>query len=190
MEKAVYLSAEDSWGLKTWKESLPQEHYKTSINNYKSFYSELESELKKILMRNKFIVIYDLHSYNYKRNGPSQPPESDNYNPELNLGTGTMNRNRWAPIVEKFIEGVKNYNFMGRSLDIRENVKFRGGNFARWIHQKYPDSICCLSIEFRKFFMNEWTGEPYHDVIEEIKNLLKYTTDGVLKELNSFTSSK
>ena len=189
-EKAVYLKPEDSWGLKTWKIPLTEQVYLNSLEKHSNFYRELELELNKLLEYNKFIVVYDLHSYNYRRNGPSEPPESDAQNPELNLGTGTMDRERWAPLVDKFIADVKNYDFMGRSLDIRENIKFKGGYIAKWIHQKYPDSICCLSIEFRKFFMDEWTGEPYHDKIEEIKNLLKHTTRGVLNELNSFTSSK
>jgi hypothetical protein len=135
---------------------------------------------------NKVIVIYDLHSYNYKRNGADQPAEPDSLNPELNLGTGTLNRERWSPIVDRFIDDVKNYDFIGRKIDIRENIKFKGGHFPRWIHQKYPHSICCLSIEFRKFFMDEWTGEPYEDVIEAIGQLLKFTTDGVIEEICNF----
>lgn len=187
-EKAVYLKPEDSWGLKVWKEEIPDEIYKRSLKKYSEFYSQLEKEIKNHLKRNKTIVVYDLHSYNYKRDGASKPPEPDEQNPELNLGTGTLNRVRWAPIVDRFISETRSYNFMGRNLDIRENIKFRGGYFPRWIHENFPSNVCSLSIEFRKFFMDEWTGEPYEDVINEIGKLLKHTSVGVLEEINKLNN--
>ncbi len=183
-EKAVYLKPEDSWGLKVWKEQIPGELYQGSLKKYSDFYSQLEKEINTHLDHNKTVVVYDLHSYNYKRNGANQPPEPDELNPEINLGTGTLNREKWAPIIDRFINETVSYNFMGRNVDIRENIKFRGGYFPRWIHEKFPNNVCSLSIEFRKFFMDEWTGEPYPDVIEEIKKLLKHTTYGVLEEIN------
>ena len=187
-EKAVYLKPEDSWGLKVWKEEIPDDIYKRSLKIYSEFYSQLEKEINNHLKQNKIIVVYDLHSYNYKRDGASKPPEADEQNPEINLGTGTLNRERWAPIVDRFIDETRSYNFMGRNLDIRENIKFRGGYFPRWIHENFPNNVCSLSIEFRKFFMDEWTGEPYEDVINEIGKLLKHTTVGVLEEINKLNN--
>lgn len=187
-EKAVYLKPEDSWGLKVWKHELPEELYLSSISKYDLFYTELEKQINLLLETNKFIIIYDLHSYNYKRNGAEAPAEDDILNPELNLGTGTMNRETWAPVVDRFIADSRSYNFMGRNLDVRENIKFKGGNLARWIHQKYPKSVCSLSIEFRKFFMDEWTGLPDKEIIAEIGKLLTFTVDGLLEELKKKNS--
>ena len=187
-EKAVYLKPDDSWGLKVWKEEIPDDIYKRSFKKYSEFYSQLEKEIKNHLKHNKIIVVYDIHSYNYKRDGANKPPEADEQNPEINLGTGTLNRERWAPIVDRFIDETKKYNFMGRTLDIRENIKFRGGYFPRWIHENFPNSVCSLSIEFRKFFMDEWTGEPYNEVIEEIKALLQFTKLGVLEEITKMNN--
>ena len=62
-------------------------------------------------------------------------------------------------------------------------MKFRGGNFSRWIHENFPESGCSIAIEFKKFFMDEWTGEPDYVVIEAIKSALKSTVAGVLEEL-------
>lgn len=188
-EKAVYLKPEDAWGLKVWKEELPDDVYQRSLKKYYEFYSQLEKEINKQLAQNKFIVIYDLHSYNYKRNGANNPPEDDLLNPEINLGTGTMNHDKWGSLVARFIKDIQGYNFMGRTLDIRENIKFRGGYFPRWIHEKFPNQVCCLSIEFRKFFMDEWTGEPFEDVITEINKILQFTTIGVLEEINKMNKS-
>jgi N-formylglutamate deformylase len=185
-DKAVYLTPEDSWGLRVWNQDLPEEQYNYSIQLYDKFYKKLEGALNKMRRFSRYIVIYDLHSYNYKRNGPDNPPEEDRLNPEINLGTGTMNREKWAPIVDRFLSDIKSYDFLGRKLDIRENIKFKGGYFPRWIHQNFPENVCCLSIEFRKFFMDEWTGKPNLEVINEIKKVLKNTTDGVLEEISKF----
>lgn len=187
-DKAVYLTPDDSWGLKVWKYSLPEDVYYRSQLEYHNFYSELEKNINSLLKQNEVIVVYDLHSYNYKRNGPTQPAEPNSLNPELNLGTGTLNRERWLPIIDRFVGDVESYDFLGRKIDIRENVKFRGGNFPRWLHQKFPESVCCLSIEFRKFFMDEWTGEPYIPIIKEIGKLLELTTLGILEEITKMKS--
>ncbi len=186
-EKAVYLKPEDAWGLKVWNRNLSEDIYQRSIEKYDQFYLELEKMINLLLEKNKFVVIYDLHTYNYRRNGANAPAEEDILNPELNLGTGTLNRDFWAPIIDRFIKETKDYNFMGKSIDVRENVKFKGGNLARWVHQKYPDSVCSLSIEFRKFFMDEWTGQPNDLIISEIGKLLQYSVNGILEELKEFT---
>jgi hypothetical protein len=43
--------------------------------------------------------------------------------------------------------------------------------------------VCVLSIEFKKFFMDEWTGEPYEDVISAIGEALQSTASAALAEL-------
>jgi hypothetical protein len=78
---------------------------------------------------------------------------------------------------------LRAFDFLGRQLDIRENVKFRGGQLARWTHEQFPHSGCVLSIEFKKFFMDEWTGIPDSTQLEAIRQGLQSTVPGVLEEL-------
>jgi hypothetical protein len=47
-------------------------------------------------------VVFDLHTYNHRREGPDTPPAEEVGNPEVNLGTGTMDRRKWAPIIDRF----------------------------------------------------------------------------------------
>jgi hypothetical protein len=102
------------------------------------------------------------------------------------VGTGTMDRARWAPIVDRFIAELRTVDFLGRQLDVRENVKFFGGQLGRWTHQNFPESACVLSIEFKKFFMDEWTGEPdpANKQLDAIRQALAATIPGVLEELD------
>ena len=64
---------------------------------------------------------------------------------------------------------------------MRENIKFRGGNFPPWINQNFPKSGCAIAIEFKKFFMNEWSGEPDTTQIAEIGRALESTVPVVLE---------
>ena len=124
-------------------------------------------------------------SYNHRREGPNALPADAEGNPEVNIGTGNMNLQKWGPLVEHFITDLQNFDFLGRHLDVRQNVKFRGGHFSRWIHEFFPDSGCALAIEFKKFFMDEWTGEPDMAQINTIQQALQSTLPRILKELGT-----
>ena len=58
-----------------------------------------------------------------------------------------------------FVEALGDQEVRGHRLDVRVNVRFRGGFLCRWIVEHYPDTACPLAIEFKKVFMDEWTGQ-------------------------------
>lgn len=182
-EAAVYRMKEDSWGLEVWRNGLPEEAMERSIAEYDSFYLEMERLLSEIQVQHDHFVVYDLHSYNHRRDGLGRPPADQSENPDVNVGTGTMNRVLWAPIVDRFISDLRSFDFLGRQLDVRENVRFRGGNFPRWVHRTFPTSGCALAIEVKKFFMDEWTGEPDPVQVATMHRALLATIPGVLEEL-------
>jgi hypothetical protein len=43
---------------------------------------------------------------------------------------------------------------------------------VRWIHERYADTGCALALEFKKVFMDEWTGEPDDEHIAELGRAL------------------
>ncbi|WP_299758791.1 N-formylglutamate amidohydrolase [uncultured Pontibacter sp.] len=182
-EKAIYRKPEDAWGLQVWKDELPEELAQESMKRYDQFYKEVKRMLTGLLEKHDCLVIYDLHTYNHRREGQSGPAANPDENPEVNIGTGNMNREKWAPVVDAFINSLSSYNYQGRQLDVRENVKFKGGHFMRWIHDTFGDSVCVMSIEFKKFFMDEWTGEPDQAQVQEIRQALQQSTHPVLKAL-------
>jgi N-formylglutamate amidohydrolase len=182
-QSAVYRTKEDAWGLEVWKDGIPDELVTHSLLEYDSFYLEMERLLSEAEDRHRRFVVYDLHSYNHRRNGPDHLPAAQSKNPDVNVGTGTMNRALWAPIVDRFISDLRSFDLLGRRLDVRENVRFRGGNFPRWVHQTFPDSGCALAIEVKKFFMDEWTGEADWAQITALHQALLATVPGVLEEL-------
>ena len=182
-EKAVYLVPSDAWGLELWKSTLPPGLIEESMALYRKFYVSVAQGISELIRKFGRILVYDLHSYNHRRNGPDGPPEDPVLNPEINLGTGTMDRAYWSPLVDRFLNELGKAEFQGRPLDIRENVKFKGGYFPRWIHENYSRSVCCLSIEVKKIYMDEWTGMPDPAALEAFGDALRRTIPGVLKVL-------
>jgi N-formylglutamate deformylase len=182
-EKAVYRTPEDAWGLGVWKDQPPDEMFARSLAEYDSFYAAMRKLLTQIERAHGRFVVLDLHSYNHRRQGPDGPPADEQGNPQVNVGTGTMNRDRWAPVVDAFVGTLRSFDFLGSSLDVRENVKFFGGNWAKWVHESFPESGVVLAIEFKKFFMDEWTGEPREGYLEAIEEALRFTIPAVLDAL-------
>ncbi len=183
-EKAVYIKPEDAWNLNIYRTTPTQEIINRSLEEYDSFYAEVSRLFSDFEKRFSRFVVYDIHSYCYRRSGPDGVEADPNANPEINIGTGTMNRELWSSVVDRFITDVRSFNYLGSQLDVRENIKFKGGYFAKYIHNHFPKSACVLSIEFKKIFMDEWTGELFKDKFELLKEVLKKTVPGVLKELN------
>jgi hypothetical protein len=182
-DTAVYRRPEDAWGLELWKGELPEESIQRSLAEYDAFYTELEAVLReKQRLYGRFVVL-DLHSYNHLREGPEGPPADPETNPQSNVGTGSMDRKRWGHLVDRFIADLRAFPFPGGALDVRENVKFRGRRLAAFVHETFPDSGCALAVEFKKFFMNEWTAEKDETLFRAVGEALRSTVPGLLEEL-------
>jgi N-formylglutamate deformylase len=168
---AVYLCPDDAWGLDVWSEALPDAEVQASLVVYDDFYAALAERLDRLAANGPFAVL-DVHSYNHRRQGPDRPAATESDNPEVNVGTGALDQQRWGPAVGQFIDALRAERVTGHHLDVRENVRFRGGHLSRWVADHYPDTGCVLAIEFKKVFMDEWTGEPHVAHITEIKAAL------------------
>ena len=182
--KAFYLKPEDAWGLRLWREKPTQAMIDASLARYDEFYSQLGGMLRKMRDRHGRFIVLDLHSYNHRRGGPTAPHDDPQGNPQINVGTGSMDRSRWSPVVDRFMTDLAAFDFPGGHLDVRENVKFEGGHMSRWIHSSFPDSGCCLAIEHKKFFMDEWTSEPYPDAIASVGDALASSIPGLIESLS------
>ncbi|EMR01694.1 N-formylglutamate amidohydrolase [Cesiribacter andamanensis] len=179
--KAIYLKPEDAWGLHVWRQSIPKDEVEESLQNYDAFYAAAEALLQKKIDRWGFVFIYDLHTYNHRRGGPQARPASEEKNPEINLGLGNIDLGRWRPVIDTFTASYRS-NYPGvEKPDIRENVKFEGGHFMHWVHERFGNKACSLSIEFKKTFMDEWTNELDQNHLHRIGQALKATAAPVLE---------
>lgn len=178
-EKAVYLQPQEAWGLHIWKRPPPADMLERSLAIYDTFYSHAEQVLEKIVARHGRFVLLDIHSYNHRRRGPGREAADPAANPEVNIGTGSADIRRWGRVIDHFIERLRSADFMGRRLDVRENVKFRGGYFSQWIHQRFRGAGLAIAVDIKKIFMNEWTGELDAVQFRAIHEALRWSAAGL-----------
>lgn len=182
-EKAVYLKPEDAWGLHVWNASLDKRVLQRSLAIHTGFYAEVLAMFKRIEKRHGSFVVLDLHSYNHRRGGPDAPADAVEMNPDVNIGTGSMDRAYWGPLVERFIADLSCRTVLQERLDVRENIRFRGGYLAQFIHERFAGTGCVLAIEFKKIFMNEWTGQINRTAQSDIKRALASVLPGIRETL-------
>ena len=181
-EAAVYRNPDDAWGLELWREPPSDADVECSLQMYDEFYAELGRRLDAVAAIGPFVVL-DLHSYNHRRDGSDMPEASTAENPEVNVGTGSLDREGWAPVVDRFIEELGRREVRRHRLDVRENVRFRGGELSRWVNERYEGRACALAIECKKVFMDEWTGELDERHVEELRRALGAVVPAVIEEL-------
>ncbi len=181
--RAVYLCPKDAWGLNIWKKPPSDDVIEAALSEYDAFYLTLQKLLDGILRTHPRFILLDLHSYNYRRNGPAGPPADRNHNPDVNFGTRAMDRTCWENVVDRAMSELRRLSFNGRHLDVRENVRFPGGHICRWVQARYGSRGCVLAIEFRKFFMDEWTGavipEKYRLILPALKKMAESIEDAL-----------
>jgi N-formylglutamate amidohydrolase len=187
-DKAVYITPADAWGLEVWRCTPSPELVADSLRVYDGFYNHLRELLQRLVDRHGKVVVFDLHSYNHIRGGAVGVPAEPEENPEINLGTGTMDRSFWSPVVDRWLAAMQSYDYFGGRLDVRENVKFFGGQLPRWIHETFPQTVCALAVEVKKFFMNEWTGALNSEKHLAIGEALTSAAHAVGEELERFKS--
>lgn len=182
-DDAICIQPADCWNLKVWCERLPSSLIDRSLSEHAAFYGMLSEVLSDIERRHGKFVVFDIHSYNHRRHGAREAPADPSANPEINIGTGTMDRDRWAPVVDRFIDDLRGFDFLGRSLDVRENVKFKGRYLAQFVHENFRETGCAIAIEVKKFFMDEWTGVAFPEQVNAMRDALAATVPGITEAL-------
>ena len=167
---AVYRTPEQCWGLEVWQPGgLSDAVAERSLDLHGAYYRMLGGLLDDVAGRHDRFVVIDVHSYNHRRDGPEGDPMPQEEAPDINIGTFSMPRDRWAFLIAPLMEAMRRFDFNGRHLDVRENVAFQGkGEQTRFVHDRYPGRGCAIALEFKKFFMDEWTGKPDKRVVSDI----------------------
>jgi N-formylglutamate deformylase len=177
-EGSVYRTPSEAWGLAVWHAPLPDSLVARAHLEHEAFYARLKTLCDEKLEREGKFVVFDLHSYNHRRSGPDQPDDQRSA-PDINLGTGSVPADREREPIERCLRAMREGVVGGRRLDVRENVRFRGGYLSWWVHEHYPRQALSLSIEVKKFFMDEWTGAPDHELIADLGALLTRAASAV-----------
>ncbi|RIX32614.1 N-formylglutamate amidohydrolase [Sphingomonas edaphi] len=173
---AFYETPEQCWGLDVWRHPPAPALREGSLAIHAAYYRMLGQVLDDMAAVHGRFVLIDVHSYNHRRNGADGLPTPQDKAPDINIGTFSMPREQWAFLVDPLVEAMRSFDFNGRQLDVRENVAFQGkGEQTRFVHDRYPGRGCAIALEFKKFFMDEWSGLPDPVEIEEMRRFIGFT---------------
>lgn len=180
----MYQKAEDAWGLKVWKEPLSQEMVQRSRSLYHEFYEAVFIQIQQLIDVHGFAIVYDIHSYNHRREGADKSAARQEENPDIDVLTSGIQMEHWRPVLDRFMQTLKEYPFPGGALDVREEVRFTGklSHFMQRILHRFQEKVFVPSIEFKKIYMDEWTNELYADKLDHLTKALKQTVPAVLHE--------
>ncbi|MBA3668774.1 MAG: N-formylglutamate amidohydrolase [Sphingomonas sp.] len=177
-DSAVYSTPEQAWGLDIWHQPPERNLIDRSLEIHSAYYRMLGAMLDGIAADHERFVVIDVHSYNHRRDGADGAPTDPAKAPDINIGTFSMPRDEWAFLMNPLIEAMRGFDFNGRQLDVRENIAFQGkGEQTRFIHDRYPGQGCAIALEFKKFFMDEWSGQPDPLELDAMRRLITFTAE-------------
>ena len=170
-DRAIYNVA---WGVEVWKDPPTGMEKSLSLAKHAEFHKLMDIVSEYLIRENDYGIIFDLHSFNYRRTRGREDTK-----PDINIGTGPVNRGRFGDLIDDFISRLKEITINGNRLRVAENEIFSGGYLSRRLSSKYYDKILVLAIEFKKIYMDEWTGEIFEPVLEELVDTFTRTIEEI-----------
>jgi len=157
---------ETAWGKQLWKQPLPDIEKAKSLVKHVNFYSVVHALISKLEDRFGVAIVYDMHSYNWKRWNREVPT--------WNLGTSNIDNKRFGNEVEswrKLLESIELPNNIQRSALI--NDTFQGnGYFLKYITKNFNNTLV-LATEIAKIYCDENKQIIYPEVVSEVQKQLK-----------------
>jgi N-formylglutamate amidohydrolase len=176
--EAVYLEPDDAWGLHVWETRPDDAQVDRALRHHRAFYDFAATWLEELLQHNERLLLLDIHSYNHRRDGPDAAASAAEDNPDIDLGMTTLDHSRFGEVANALAEGLSQTAVQGRELDVRRNVRYPdGGHWPEWVYANYADRICTITLEYKKFYMDEWSGTADLDCVDEIAWNLKAAVD-------------
>ena len=157
---------EDAWGKKLWKVPLTETQRTTSLSKHENFYNVVHKLIAKLEDKFSVSVVYDIHSYNWKR--------WDREVPVINIGTSNIDNDRFGKDVEDWRESLSLMKLPhGIESTSKINDTFQGnGYFLKYITKNFKNTLV-LATEFKKIYCDEMTQILFPEVISAIEQQLQ-----------------
>ncbi len=162
-ENAVF---ETAWGKQLWREPLAEVMKKKSLQKHHNFYRVTHALLKKLEELFGVCVVYDMHSYNWKRWNREVPT--------WNLGTSNIDINRFGASVEQWRAMLGKMELPNGIVSTSKiNDTFHGnGYFLKYITQNFKNTLV-LATEVKKVYCDELNQIIYPEVVNAIEKALQ-----------------
>lgn len=158
---------EDAWGKKLWKNPLPKEQRETSLAKHTTFFTVVHALIQKLEEMFGVCVVYDMHSYNWRR--------WDREVPVINLGTANIDNDRFGEQVESWRHSLSQLalpNGIESTSKINDTF-FGNGYFLKYITKNFKNTLV-LATEFKKIYCDELGQLIFPEVVSAIEQQLQY----------------
>lgn len=105
-----------------WRGELLERIVEGTLARYDAFYREVTELLEDLRASHRRFVVLDLHSYCHRRGGAGTPPDDPQANPELNLGTESIDRDLRGSLVDHFREDLRAFDGSDRLSRLTLNI--------------------------------------------------------------------
>ena len=162
-ENAIYT---DAWGKQLWREPLQEEEKVHSLEKHIAFYKVIHALVKKTEEKYGKALVFDMHSYNWKR--------WEREVPTWNLGTANIDNRRFGALASSWSDRLGQMELPnGIRSTSKINDTFQGnGYFLKYITQHF-DHTLVLATEIAKVYCDEYTGIIYPEVVRSVEKQLK-----------------
>lgn len=185
-EKAFATDPKETWGMQVWRERPPEDLIEQSLSQHDCFYRRMAKWIEAMIEEYGKVLLLDIHSYNHRRNGPDAPPMPAASNPHIDLGLTTLDAVRFGSLAESFSHTLAQQPCQDIELDVRGNVRYPdGGHWPEWVYANYGDDVCTITLEYKKFYMDEWSGQGYLPIIEDLRAGLAVAIESARRELGA-----
>ena len=171
-ETAIFDTA---WGKQLWKNPLPEEERQHSLKKHSNFFRVVHALMAKLESRFQNIVVFDMHSYNWKR--------WDREVPVWNLGTTNIDNDRYGDLVERWRGKLKTIQLPNGTVSTAKiNDTFYGkGYFLKYITENFENTLV-LATEISKIYCDELTGIIFPEVVRSVEVQLKVLIPEMVRE--------
>ncbi|WP_298896216.1 N-formylglutamate amidohydrolase [uncultured Psychroserpens sp.] len=162
-EDAVFDTA---WGKQLWHEPLSEEKKQKSLQKHENFYKVVHALITKLEAKFGVAIVYDMHSYNWKR--------WDREVPTWNLGTSNVDNDRFGDDIEQWRQRLSE---MILPHEIKSTSKindtFQGnGYFLKFITKNFQNTLV-LATEIAKVYCDEYNYVIYPEVVASVEEQLR-----------------
>jgi len=181
IEESIYAADKKKWGLQVWNRELTEDERELTYRKYREFYALVDMATEFMLGSGSPVVIFDMHAFCYQRD--HRIHWTGDGKPVINLGTRYINRKFFTPLIDAFLGGISETVIDGHPLRVAENELFPGGYITRRYAHLHYCRVLVLAIEYKKIFMDEWSGEFYMDKFHILRKDFNHAKERIIQML-------
>ncbi len=161
-EDCIYTEA---WGQQVWKKKLSNTDLRISRRKHANYYRVLHALLKKLEEKFGAALLYDIHSYNYRR--------WNRVVPVFNIGTERIDHDRYRKSIDHWKTELSKIQLSNTHVDVAENDVFKGHGYnLAYATAHFPHTLV-LATEVKKVYCDEQNGDAFPSIIKELQQQFK-----------------